>query len=203
MAGLLGNYNLATAIRSSMADGLRFSPRSRRREAWGAWGGPGSDRARISAEVGPRAVGAVPTYQGPAALPRYTHHRVGQAALLELSWRWVGELRRVSGGPPKAWFCPQLLHLHLPHILVPLAFHAPQLRHALLQAGCSVAVLHLIVLAAVLGEGGERKETPMSKSSRLRVHGSEHWTGPRGAQLGTWIAWGQSMPSAGLGVLIH
>lgn len=41
-------------------------------------------------------------------------------------------------------------HLHLPHILVSLALHAPQLRHALLQVGRSVAVLELIVLAAVL-----------------------------------------------------
>jgi hypothetical protein len=42
-------------------------------------------------------------------------------------------------------------HLHLPRVLVSLALHAPQLRHALLQVGRSVAVLHLVVLAAVLG----------------------------------------------------
>lgn len=48
---------------------------------------------------------------------------------------------------------PRPSHLHLPHILVPLALHAPQLRHALLQVGSSVAVLDLVVLAAVLGEG--------------------------------------------------
>lgn len=105
------------------------------------------------------------------------------------------------GGPLGAPCRPQPLHLHLPRILVPLALHTPQLGHALLQVGGSVAVLHLVVLAAVLGWGGERRETPVSKSSRHLAYGPEYWTGA-GTQLGTCITWGQSMPSAGLSVPI-
>lgn len=74
MAGLLGNYTLATAVRSTTADGLGFSPRSRRREAWGAWGGRGSDRARMVLRWA-RGPGLLCPPTGPAALPRYTHHR--------------------------------------------------------------------------------------------------------------------------------
>lgn len=146
----------------------------------------------------------VPSHPGPADLPRYAHHRAwGRRP----SWSWAGAGRGSSGHcqgvPPEPGFSPQPLHLHLPHILVPLAFHAPQLRHALLQVGGSVVILPLVVLAAVLGEGGERRETPMSKSSRLGVHWSEHWTGSRGAQLETQTAWRQSVPSTGLSVLIY
>lgn len=82
--------------------------------------------------------------------------------------------------PARARPCPRPWHLHLPRILVPLALHAPQLRHALLQVGGSVAVLHLVVLAAVLGWGGQRRETPTSKSSRHPACGSEHRTRGRG-----------------------
>ena len=44
-----------------------------------------------------------------------------------------------------------------------------------------MAVLHLVVLAAVLGWGRERRETPMLKGSRHLAYGPEHWTGAGGS----------------------
>ena len=44
-----------------------------------------------------------------------------------------------------------------------------------------MAVLHLVVLAAVLGWGGKRRETPVSKGSRHLAYGPERWTGAGGS----------------------
>lgn len=157
--------------------------------AWSTGGGPGRDGARSSAQGVPET--RIPTPPGWLTSPQ----RLGQATLLELAWCWLGELRRVSEGPPRNRSRPGLLHLHLPHILVPLALHAPQLGHALLQVGGSVAVLNLVVLAAVLGWGGERRETPTSKARDAWPMGQSADRG-RAAQLGTCITWGQAMARA-------
>lgn len=100
------------------------------------------------------------------------------------SWSWAGAGWGSSGGSqrvPPGPVLAQPLHLHLPHVLVPLPLHAPQLRHALLQVGSSVAVLDLVVLAAVLGWDREGRGALVSKSSRHPAHGSERWAGAEGS----------------------
>lgn len=96
-----------------------------------------------------------------------------------------GEYQRAPGDQSR----PRPSHLHLPHILVPLALHAPQLRHALLQVGSSVAVLDLIVLAAVLGEG--------AGGGRPTSRALDSWPMGQSAGQGRRLGWERVCPGAG------
>lgn len=60
-----------------------------------------------------------------------------------------------------------------------------------------MAVLHLVVLAAVLGWGGERRGDPHCQRAQGTWPVGQSTGQGQGSQLGTCTTWGQSVPSTG------